>query len=180
MQAVWFFVINNFILFAPIYLTAYLVLDYKLKKLYFCITVFGARVIGGYCTANGLTVNIHLSDKKVILFDVKEYVKKRKGLITIEGIQLYNFSLQTRCNFANFNLVNLLLGFNMPGVEILLTLILANIAWILVFYLIFGTIGAIIKHHRRKKIRKVISEYKLTPTEEKRFAPINYKKKATR
>ena len=77
-------------------------------------------------------------------------------------------------------LVNLLLGFNMPGVEILLTLILANIAWILVFYLIFGTIGAIIKHHRRKKIRKVISEYKLTPTEEKRFAPINYKKKATR
>jgi len=111
MQAVWFFVINNFILFAPIYLTAYLVLDYKLKKLYFCITVFGARVIGGYCTANGLTVNIHLSDKKVILFDVKEYVKKRKGLITLEGIQLYNFSLQTRCNFANFNLVNLLLAF---------------------------------------------------------------------
>ena len=77
-------------------------------------------------------------------------------------------------------LVNLLLGFNMPGVEFLLALLLANIAWIVVFYIIFGTIGAIIKHHRRKKIRKVISEYKLTPTEEKRFAPINYKKKATK
>ena len=77
-------------------------------------------------------------------------------------------------------LVNLLLGFNMPGVEVLLTLILANIAWILVFYIIFGTIGALINHHKKKKIRKVISEYKLTPTEEKRFLPQNYKKKASK
>ena len=77
-------------------------------------------------------------------------------------------------------LVNLLLGFNMPGLEFLLALLLANIAWIIVFYIIFGTIGAIAKHNRKKKIRKVISEYKLTPTEEKRFASENYKKKATR
>ena len=77
-------------------------------------------------------------------------------------------------------LVNLLLGFNMPGVEVLLTLILANVAWILVFYIIFGTIGALINHHKKKKIRKVISEYKLTPTEEKRFLPQNYKKKASK
>lgn len=78
------------------------------------------------------------------------------------------------------NLIHSLLGFNMPVIEVLLALLLVNIAWIVVFYIIFGSIGAIIKHAKKKKIRKVISEYKLTPTEEKRFAPKNYKKKASR
>ena len=77
-------------------------------------------------------------------------------------------------------LVNLLVGYNINMVEVLITLVLVNLAWIIVFYIIFGTIGAIIKSAGRKKRRKVIPEYKLTPTEEKKFSYVNYKKKTGR
>ena len=71
---------------------------------------FGIRVIGGYCTANGLRVNIHLGENKVILFDINEYIQQRKGLVSLNGIQLYRLNMQTRCNFVNFNLANFLLA----------------------------------------------------------------------
>ena len=73
-----------------------------------------------------------------------------------------------------------LLGFNMPVVEVLIVLLACNLAWIIVFYIIFGTIGVISRKVKTKKRRKVISPYKLTPTEEKRFVSANYKKKATK
>ena len=73
-----------------------------------------------------------------------------------------------------------LLGFNMPVIEVLIVLLACNLAWIIVFYIIFGTIGVISRKVKTKKRRKIISPYKLTPTEEKKFAPANYRKKATK
>ena len=73
-----------------------------------------------------------------------------------------------------------LLGFNMPVVEVLIVLLACNLAWIIVFYIIFGTIGVISRKVKIKKRRKLISPYNLTPTEEKKFAPANYRKKATK
>ena len=76
------------------------------------------------------------------------------------------------------DLFNMLLGTNLHFVAVLVALIAVNIAWIIVFYIIFGTIGAISKASKRKKRRKLIPEYKLTPSEQKHFVPANYKKKS--
>ena len=77
-------------------------------------------------------------------------------------------------------LFTMLIGQDMPFVSLFLTLTAVNIAWIIVFYIIFGIIGAIIKASKTKKRRRLVSEYKLTPSEEKRFVPANYKKKTGR
>lgn len=77
-------------------------------------------------------------------------------------------------------LFTLLLGYNLNFVSVAIAFIAFNLAWIIVFYIIFGIIGAIIASSQKKKRRKLISEYKLTPSEEKRFSPVNYKKKAMR
>lgn len=75
------------------------------------------------------------------------------------------------------DLFTMLIGQDMPFVSLFLTLTAVNIAWIIVFYIIFGIIGAIVKHNKTKKRRRLISEYKLTPSEEKYYVPATFKKK---
>ena len=65
-------------------------------------------MLGGYVTANGTVLFIHICDKKAILIDLEKVLKDRKG-IYLKGISLFEVRLLTRCGFLNFSLTNLLI-----------------------------------------------------------------------
>lgn len=60
----------------------------------------------------------------------------------------------------------------------LCTLLIVNIVFVAVYFIIFSTIGAISKSRKRKKIYRVVKiPYELNEAEEERFSIKNYKKK---
>ena len=74
-------------------------------------------------------------------------------------------------------LVELLHLGNIPYNDIIVILLI-NVVFILVYYLIFGTIGAIAMSSKKRKVRRVIkTPYQLTPTEEEKFSYQRYMKK---
>ena len=74
-------------------------------------------------------------------------------------------------------LVGLLHLGNIPYNDIIVILLI-NVVFILVYYLIFGTIGAIAMSSKKRKVRRVIkTPYQLTPTEEEKFSYQRYMKK---
>ncbi len=86
MQKLWLFFIGNFIVFFPIFITAESIIDYNLKKIYFSVKILKLSVIGGYITLNGLKVFFHISDKRAFLFDIGDFMKKRKKFFKPKGI----------------------------------------------------------------------------------------------
>lgn len=108
MQTVWLFTISNFIFFAPIYLNSYYLVDYKIGKLYFSISLFGITIFGGYCTIKNLKIFVHYSDKKAAVIDICEYVSKNKTSFKLQGVEVYKIITQTRCSYVEFSLINLL------------------------------------------------------------------------
>lgn len=60
----------------------------------------------------------------------------------------------------------------------ILTLAILNVVFIIVYYLIFGTITVLIRKSKRKKVARVVkSHYVLSPIEEERYSYHNYMKK---
>lgn len=112
MQAVYFFAINNFIMFAPLYFNLYGIIDVKAEKLYFSLTVFGVIVFGGYCTLNALIAYIHFSDKRVKIINLKKYIFKSKNDFKIKGLEVFRVQTQARCGVNNFAVVNAIGVFN--------------------------------------------------------------------
>lgn len=60
----------------------------------------------------------------------------------------------------------------------IIVILAINIAFIIVYYLVFGTITAIRKSSKRKRVYRIVkTHYQLTPTEEEKFSYQKYMKK---
>ena len=80
--------------------------------------------------------------------------------VVLAGSWLHNFFDQVANLIKIKELFIMLLGYNLHFISVLAAFIAFNLAWIIIFYIVFGIIGAIGKYVRVKKIRKLISEYK--------------------
>lgn len=79
MLSVWLFFISNLIYFLPLSVSLFVAIDFKDKKLHFCLKIFGITVIGGYCTANAAQISVHLSERFAILLPYVELIKNSAG-----------------------------------------------------------------------------------------------------
>ena len=112
MQAVYFFVINNFLLFAPIFVSFYGIIDYKRSKVYFCITILGLNIFGGYATFNGLKCYLHYSNTGAKIIELTDYAIGKKKYFKVKNAQLYSINILTKVNFEKISICFILQIFN--------------------------------------------------------------------
>lgn len=93
MRGIWFFFITNILLLFPVYLNINAVVSQK--KVYYSVTFYGLPVLGGYLNNKGVKLYLHISDNKAVLLDLYDYLKKNKGLISLKGMVLTEFSAIT-------------------------------------------------------------------------------------
>ena len=79
MVSIRLFFITNAIYFAPLFFTVYAAVDFSNKKTHFCVKLFGVTVLGGYITAGGGEIYIHLGEKIAFVFNPIKFLIKRKG-----------------------------------------------------------------------------------------------------
>lgn len=83
-------------IFFPIYITTNIVVDYTAHKMYFCVKCFNISVFGGYVVQKREKIFFHISDKRAVIFNLADYVKQRKRLFKIKGIELLNIYVFTK------------------------------------------------------------------------------------
>ena len=91
MQKLWLFFIGALLFFLPLFIGAEAVVDFKLKKIYFSLKLFGLSLFGGYINNDGLKFYVHIKDDKALLFDLGDFMKKRKKLFKPKGILILGF-----------------------------------------------------------------------------------------
>lgn len=83
-------------IFFPIYIKTNIVVDYTARKMYFCVKCFNISVFGGYVVQKREKIFFHISDNRAVIFNLADYVKQRKRLFKIKGIELLNIYVFTK------------------------------------------------------------------------------------
>lgn len=96
MRAEFVFLIVSVGIFFPIYITINFVIDFAVGKVYFCVNCFNFPILGGYILQKCEKLFFHISDKRAIIFNLFEYVKRRKKFFKIKGVEVLNFYVFTK------------------------------------------------------------------------------------
>ena len=90
------------LLFFPIYLTLNLHYDMNRKKFCFLFNLYKTiKIIGGYITPYPKGVALHVSPKKAILLQYKEFERETKKISFFKSIRLYRLAVMTETG-ANY------------------------------------------------------------------------------
>lgn len=89
MRGIWSFFIVNMLLLFPVYLNIGTIIS---QRIYYSVTFYGLPVFGGYLSYSGVKVYLHIGDDRAVLFDLYDYLKKNKGLVSLKGIIVTEFS----------------------------------------------------------------------------------------
>lgn len=96
MRAEFVFLIISVGIFFPIYITINFVIDFATEKVFFCVNCFNFPIFGGYILQKCEKLFFHISDKRAIIFNLFDYVKRRNKFFKIKGIEVLNFYVFTK------------------------------------------------------------------------------------
>lgn len=92
MQTVIVVVASASIAFLPVFVNTNFVVDFKTKKIYFTVSIFGLiDVLGGYMTVEDLNVFIHVSEKKALVFDAEKFIISKPKLFDFKAVELLSY-----------------------------------------------------------------------------------------